>query len=270
MLHTIQHLLTSQEIGLFAPLPMQDCHILRPYLLERVGITEGTVIMMAVPYVSTLHIERNLSLYATVKDYHLYFDRLFAHILPVLREQFPAHRFAGFADHSPIDEVDAAARAGLGVRGDHGLLLTREYSSFVFLGEIITDAILPAVSAIPGECLHCGACCQKCPVGLDKSRCLSALTQKKSALTAQEEQMLDSHPLIWGCDTCQLACPYTAEALRRGTLGQTPPFFREDILAQLSEQHLEEMDDETFRRRAYAWRGRNVILRNIRRKQNHT
>ena len=270
MLDTIQNLLHAEEIRLFAPIPLRECRVVRSYLLEHAGITEGTVIMMSVPYVSTIRNKGNLSLYASVKDYHLYFERLFGHILPLLRAQFPSHRFAGFADHSPIDEVDAAARAGLGVYGDHGLLLTEEYSSFVFLGEIITDAVLPAASVPIGACHHCGACRRACPVGLDKSRCLSALTQKKGTLTPEEEQMLDSHPLIWGCDTCQLACPYTAEALRRGTLGQTPPFFREDILAQLCEEQLHQMNDDTFRQRAYAWRGRHVILRNLRKKENQT
>ena len=270
MLDTIQNLLHTEEICLFAPVSLRDCRVVRSYLLERVGITEGTAIMMAVPYVSSIPSERNLSLYAASEDYHLYFEQLFERILPPLRAQFPNHRFAGFADHSPLDEVDTAARAGLGVRGDHGLLLTRDHSSFVFLGEIITDAILPAASLPVGECHHCGACRHACPVDLDKSRCLSALTQKKGTLSPEEEQLRDSHSLIWGCDTCQLACPYTAEALHRGTLCRTPPFFRKNILAQLSEESVNQMDETAFRQRAYAWRGRNVILRNLRRRKDRT
>ena len=266
MLAAIRELLAKEGIRLSAPILLRDCRICRGYLLDRVGIRDGTAIMLAVPYVPEPYERRNLSAYAAVRDYHLYFHELFDRILTILRERFPTHRFAGFADHSPIDEIDAALRAGLGVRGDHGLLLTEDYSSYVFLGELITDAILPTVTVTPGECLQCGACRRACPVSLDKSRCLSALTQKKGSLTEDEERLLDSHPLVWGCDTCQEACPYTHKAARRGTLYEVPPFFRTDVLPYLTAEQVEQMDKETFERRAYAWRGPAVILRNLKKK----
>ena len=267
MLNTIRTLLTEEGIGLSAPLLLRDCRITRPYLLSREGITDGTAILLAVPYMSGEESERNLSAYAVPRDYHLYFREMFARLLPALRERFPDIHFAGFADHSPIDEIHAAITAGLGVIGDHGLLLTELYSSYVFLGEIITDAILPAVPVTPGECLHCGACRRACPVGLDKSRCLSALTQKKGELSEEEWLRLDAHPLVWGCDTCQKVCPYTVKARQRGTIYQTPPFFREHRIPSLTSEEIDRMNDETFAERAYAWRGRAVIRRNLLRKE---
>lgn len=263
MLQLIQKLLNEEGIVLFAPVPLHDCRILRPYLLSRVGIDDGTAILFAVPYRGEDTGEQNLSAYAIPRDYHLYFKQLFAKLLPGLSERFPEQRFVGFSDHSPIDEVHAASLAGLGVIGDHGLLLTESYSSFVFLGEIITDAVLPTVSHPINGCRHCGACRNACPVGLDKSRCLSALTQKKGDLSEEEQTALRAHPLVWGCDICQNVCPYTSQAHRAGTLYQIPAFFREYRLPHLTVDLLDRMDDNDFAERAYAWRGRSVIRRNL-------
>ena len=267
MLNTIRALLAEKEIDLFAPVLLRDCRIIRPYLLTREKIEDGTAIVLAVPYLSNENTDRNVSAYAVPRDYHLYFRALFAELLPLLRERFPDFHFAGFADHSPIDEVHAALTAGLGVIGDHGLLLTKPYSSYVFLAEIITDAILPTESPAVGECLHCGACRRACPVQLDKSRCLSALTQKKGALSEEEARLLDNHPLVWGCDTCQDACPYTAEAKKQGTLFRAPAFFREQRIPALTLDILDHMSDDDFTDRAYSWRGREVIRRNLTEKE---
>ena len=267
MLRTVQTLLANEGIDLSAPVLLRNCHITRPYLLAREGIENGTAIMLAVPYISCEESEKNLSAYAIPRDYHLFFRELFARLLPLLRARFPAHRFAGFADHSPIDEIHAALTAGLGIMGDNGLLLTKRYSSYIFLGEIITDALLPTASTIHTECLHCGACLKACPVGLDKNKCLSALTQKKGELTETDLQYMDQHELVWGCDICQEACPYTAAAKKAGTLYRTPSFFQEQRIPVLTLDTLDQMSDEAFSDRAYAWRGRNVIRRNLLRKE---
>ena len=268
MLNTVQKLLEAEGISLSSPIRLLDCRITRSYLLDRVGITDGTAIMLAVPYLPRWYEQKNVSAYAAVTDYHVFFRALFDRLLPILRERFPEHHFAGFADHSPIDEIDAAARVGLGVIGDNGLLLTVPYSSYVFLGEIITDALLPTSLQAPGECLHCGICRRACPVGLDKNQCLSALTQKKGELTREEERRLREHPLIWGCDTCQEMCPYTTAAIKNGTLCTAPTFFRRDVIPVLTEDILSAMDEDFFSLRAYAWRGRAVIERNLNFKKN--
>ena len=263
MENAIRSYLLQEDIPLFSFIPLGACRLLRPYLLNREGISEGTVIMMAVPYATPDEEGRNISAYAAARDYHLFFRELFDRLLPALRQNFPRHRFVGFADHSPIDEVDAAVRAGLGVLGDNGLLLTVAYSSYVFLGEVITDAVLPAQAGELLTCHHCGACRRACPVALDKSQCLSALTQKKGALTESENTRLAAHPLVWGCDTCQEACPYTHRAKENGTLYSALPFFRTERLPHITENSISEMDDAAFSSRAYAWRGREVILRNL-------
>ena len=217
---TVKSLLAAEGISLCAPLPLTACRIQKPYLLERAGLTAGTAILFAVPYYTT-HCDdpaRNISNYAVSADYHGFFGDLFARVIPALERAFPENRFAGFTDHSPIAEAEAAVRAGLGFFGRNHLFLTEKYSSFVFIGEIITDAVIEATPAEPVECIGCGACLAACPVGLDVSGCLSALTQKKGVLSDGEQQALLRHGLAWGCDRCQEVCPVTRAAKGAGTL----------------------------------------------------
>lgn len=265
MLNRIKQLLAARGISLVSPILLVDCTVQKPYLLERAGITDGTAILFAVPYYTTdcdLNAS-NISAYAVSRDYHLFFKALFAEILPVLQAEFPQNRFAGFTDHSPIAEAEAAVRAGLGYRGCNHLFLTDAHSSFVFLGEIVTDAILTTVPHEQRHCAECGACRAACPVGLDVSRCHSALTQKKGTLTDEEIATLRAHGCAWGCDLCQLACPVTKKARTAGTLYTTIPFFLESARTPLTAKEIEEMPDEEFAERAYSWRGKPTILRNL-------
>lgn len=251
------------------PVSLASCRVLRPYLLERAGISEGSVIMLAVPYAAPCE-HRTVSAYAAGRDYHAYFAALFDQVLPALRADFPDHTFAGFADHSPIDEVQAACLAGLGVMGQHGLLLTPEHSSYVFLGEVITSMPTRNKGGEVAFCHACGACRRACPTGLDKQTCLSALTQKKGALSESERARLAAHPYVWGCDICQEACPYTQNAKRAGTLYTKIPYFLEQLLPCPDLTAIDGMSDADFAARAYAWRGREVIRRNIQSKEEMT
>ena len=162
----ISPLLAGEGLDYFGLLPLSACRMGRTYLLERQGISpaaEGSVLMMALPYYTRAEV-RNLSRYAIPPDYHRIAADLFERMIPRLQEIFPGGRFAGFADHSPIDERHAAALAGLGTIGDNGLILTRRYSSYVFLCEIISDLPTDALPRPAEECLHCGACTRACPV----------------------------------------------------------------------------------------------------------
>ncbi|MBQ9803190.1 MAG: epoxyqueuosine reductase, partial [Clostridia bacterium] len=201
MERTIKELLGKRGISLVAPLSLAHATVTRPYLLTRHGIEEGTAFIFAVPYYTTSCDDpaRNISIYAVSRDYHRFFATLFEEILPVLRDTFKGNRFVGFTDHSPIAEAEAAVKAGLGCFGCNHLFLTKEHSSFVFLGEIVTDAVLPTTPHEITVCDACGACRRACPVSLDVSRCLSALTQKKGELNEEEQAALCAHPLVWGC-----------------------------------------------------------------------
>lgn len=269
----LRHYLMPHGIQLGGVLALGHCTLTRPYLLTRAGFDEQSfsslfVHIFAIPYLSPAADKegRNVSAYAVCEDYHVFVRELSDALIPALQADFPDHRFALFADHSPIDEIAAAVAAGLGVRGKNHLLLTERYSSYVFLAELVTDLPLtPTPSPLPPElrvCHGCDKCIKACPMTVEGGVCRSALTQKKSPLTEAELDMLARFPSIWGCDICQEVCPYTSHARARGTIFSPIPFFNQNTLARVSTDTLDAMGDEQFSRRAYAWRGRETIRRN--------
>ncbi len=189
-------------------LPLLECRA-----AARIPPHAQTVIVCGFPYYTGEHEGRNLSRYAIVPDYHHAAGSLLEDACARLRTAYPAE-YQWFVDNSPIREVDAACRAGLGVRGENGLLLHPVFGSWLFLGEIITDLPAETTEVPVSRCIGCGACRKACPAGCigehgpDPSRCLSAITQKKGDLTPEEEELVKKGGLLWGCDICQEVCPY--------------------------------------------------------------
>lgn len=271
--NSISTLLNSEGIEYFACLPLSRCKVIKPYLLENNELDENaTVIMMLIPYKPSKEL-KNLTAYASVKDYHLFVDMLSSKIEELMQRKHPNAKYKVFADHSPIDEVHAACISGLGFMGDNGLLINEKYSSFVFLAECVTSlspselGLTYANEGAMKECLHCGACKKACPTccivprdeGVDKKRvCLSAITQKKGELTDEEKELMLKNGSVWGCDVCQNACPYTKNA-------KCSPikFFNNDVITCLTSDELDSMTGEAFSSRPFAWRGKDTIKRNV-------
>lgn len=203
---------------------------------------------------------RNLAKYAVVPDYHRVASRLAEELLPALEALFPGERFALFADNSPIPEVRAACAAGLGVLGLNGLVINPVYGSYVFVGEIATTLSLPPNVPEHTGCIGCGACIRACPAGClqpggrDITRCLSFLTQKKGALTPEEEAAVRKGGLIWGCDVCQDVCP-----MNRSAQPTRIPLLSEDLVAFVEAGQI----DALCKTRAFGFRGPAVLRRNI-------
>ena len=263
MYKLISQLLIKEGISCFAPISLRHCKIKKQYLLDKAKIASGTAVIMAVPYFTPDCIGSAVSAYAVSRDYHLFFSELFSRILPILKENFPNTRFAGFADHSPIAEVEAAAAAGLGVIGKNGLLITEKYSSLVFIGEIILDAEL--TDAEPQKiksCENCGICRARCPMKSGRE-CLSAVSQKKGELTDDDKNYIREYGAVFGCDICQLVCPHTKKAISEKTVFTEIPFFRFAPLPSPSAEDIKRMSDGEFALRAYSWRGRECIVRNL-------
>lgn len=227
-----------------------------------------TVLAAAFPYYAGDR-PGNLSLYARGEDYHRVLIRRLNTMCKFLSKIYPEELFCPSADNSPLPEREAAWLAGLGLRGKNGLFLLPPYGSYVFLGTILTGACLPLPEAAPApDCMDCGKCAAACPVGIlhtgkaKSGRCLSDITQRKGALSAEEEALLAAHPLIWGCDLCQRACPYNAAP----ALSPLPEF-RDNLIDTLSRADLEGLTNRTFREkygdRSFAWRGPAVLRRNL-------
>lgn len=264
MLTFVKSELKKLNIDLVSCISLNECEITRPYLLENKGINSGSVIIFAVPYFTRHEEEKsNISSYAISQDYHLFFATLFDNLLPKLQKKHPNNKFVGFTDHSPINEIKAASKAGLGIIGNNNLLITKKYSSFVFIGELITDANIESQALEISYCENCGLCLSACPVNMDISRCLSSITQKKGELTEEEITLVKKHGCVWGCDICQVACPYTKRAITNGTIYTNVDFFQNERTPYLTIELIDKMTDDEFKKRAYSWRGKKVIKRNL-------
>lgn len=227
----------------------------------------AAVLVAAYPYYAGPR-PGNLSLYARGEDYHRVLVRRLGPVCDFLSKEYPEYRFLPAADNSPLPEREAAWGAGLGLRGEHGLLILPPYGSYVFLGTVLTDAPLDLPPAAPSPpCEGCGACRGACPTGalgdrFDGGRCLSHLTQQKGALSEEETTRLAAHDLIWGCDSCQRACPHN-----RGAALTPLAEFREELVDHLAPEQLEGLTNRTFQaaygHRAFAWRGPAVLRRNL-------
>lgn len=263
----LKKILKNEKIGCVGALPISSCKTVRPYKLDKLGfsnIDSLYIFIFAVPYLCRTE-KSNISAYAAGKDYHLYFKELFERILPIMKNEYPGYKFYGFSDSSPIAEVDAAAKAGIGIIGENGMLITEKYSSFVFIGEIITDMEVSTPPTVKAKsCISCGACRRNCPITHGCPVCLSELTQTKGELDKELANEIIKYNSAWGCDICQMCCPYTLKAIKNGTIYSPIDFFNNDIIAQLNTEIIENMSDGDFKARAYSWRGKNVILRNLR------
>jgi epoxyqueuosine reductase len=155
-----------------------------------------------------------VSRYALGRDYHKVLrGRLQKLAARIEREAGPyAHRV--FTDSAPVMEVELARGAGLGWRGKHTLLIHREAGSYFFLGEIYTDLPLPVDAPGKEHCGTCVKCLEACPTGaivapyrLDARRCISYLTIELRGSIPEELRPLVGNR-VYGCDDCQLACPW--------------------------------------------------------------
>ena len=268
----IEDFFKKEKIEYYGVLPVEECHFIRKYLLEREESAHAfrakSVICYAVPYYTEG--DGNISRYAFSRDYHAYVSSLSQKLCECLSARFVGSHNVGFCDHSPIDEVKSAARCGLGVVGKNRLLITEKYSSFVFVGEVFTDINAKTLGYISAEreraCLSCGKCKVVCPsgaLGEGGGECLSALTQKKGALSAHDVAAIEKSGCAWGCDACQDVCPHTKKAICEGTVVTPIDYFHENKITYLDCDVLDKMDEKEFSARAYAWRKRDTIKRNL-------
>jgi len=184
-------------------------------------------------------LQANVALYARGRDYHKVLRqrlrRLAERIEQSLREQggpcesmFKAAGQAAqhapswrvFTDSAPVLEVELAQRSGLGWRGKHTLALSREAGSMFFLGEIFLNFELPPTAPTSAHCGQCQACLEVCPTQaivapyrLDARRCIAYLTIEHTGPIAPELRPLIGNR-IYGCDDCQLVCPWNKYAQR--------------------------------------------------------
>ncbi|MDB5903780.1 MAG: 4Fe-4S cluster binding protein [Betaproteobacteria bacterium] len=161
-----------------------------------------------------------VSRYALGRDYHKVLRRRLQQLSDRVAAAVGPFSYRVFTDSAPVMEVALAQKSGIGWRGKHTLLLNREAGSYFFLGEIYSDLPLPIDSAVSEHCGTCRKCLDACPTGaivapyeLDARRCISYLTiEHKGAIPEALRPLIGNR--VYGCDDCQLACPWNRFAQR--------------------------------------------------------
>lgn len=259
----LEKFFAKEKIEYYSVLAYSDCRESSPGIIKRENFTPKSVVIFLIPYYAGE--TENLSRYSAALDYHLFIRGINERLTDEIKAAFPTARVKGYGDHSPIDERKAALVGGLGILGKNGLLINEKYGSYVFIADLVTDIPpeeLGAIAPLPvSTCSGCGACLAACPTGILRAEgedCLSAITQKKGELSEAEAELMRKYNTAWGCDLCQSSCPHNANPV------PTPlGFFHESRVELLTKAALDSMTDEEFSLRAFAWRGRKTVERNL-------
>jgi len=155
-----------------------------------------------------------ISRYALGRDYHKVLRHRMQKLVQQISAAVPHAACRVFSDSAPVLEVELAQKAHLGWRGKHTLLLSREQGSYFFLGEIFISLPLPVDAPGENHCGTCRACLDICPTQaitapyrLDARRCISYLTiELKGSIPPELRPLLGNR--IYGCDDCQMVCPW--------------------------------------------------------------
>lgn len=161
-----------------------------------------------------------ISRYALGRDYHKLVRARLQKLADRIALAVGSFGYRVFSDSAPVMEGALAAKSGLGWRGKHTLLLTRDMGSYFFLGEIYTDLALPPDAPQSEHCGSCRACLDACPTQaivapyqVDARRCISYLTiELKGAIPEALRPLIGNR--VYGCDDCQVACPWNRHARR--------------------------------------------------------
>ena len=192
-----------------------------------------------------------VSMYARGRDYHKVMRNRLQEFAQRIEKQIGAFGYRVFTDSAPLMEVELARKAGLGWRGKHTLLLNRESGSTFFLGEILVDVPLPIDQEEDSHCGTCQSCIDVCPTQaitapyqLDARRCISYLTiENPDAIPVEFRRAMGNR--VYGCDDCQLICPWNKFAQRTAL----PDFAERHGLGRASLLQLWSWTEEEFEKR---------------------
>jgi epoxyqueuosine reductase len=184
---------------------------------SQIGITDladQRVISCAINYLPNCHSATHISRYALGRNYHKVVRGKLKNLIKKITEQIGEFNYRSAVDSSLVAEKPLAVQAGLGWQGKNSLVINREHGSWMFLGEIVTDLPLPIDKPHKNYCGKCTKCISACPTGaiskafqIDINRCISFLTiEHRGSIPEELRPLIGKH--IYGCDECQLVCPW--------------------------------------------------------------
>ena len=213
-----------------------------------------SVISVAINYFTGLSTENfeapYISNYALGKDYHLIIKSKLKELLYKIRELDESINGYYCVDTSPIMEKTWAQRAGLGWIGKHTNLITREYGSWVFLGELIIDKELVYDSSFDTDlCGSCTLCIDYCPTDaivepyiLDSNKCISYMTIEHRGQFSSD--VINLNNWIFGCDICQEVCPWN---IKFSQISNEEDFFDMNMIKEKNHEDWSSLTEEEFR-----------------------
>ncbi len=198
-------------------------------------------------------------------DYHYVMQDKLERLAHGIEELTANFEYKGMVDTGALVDTAVARRAGIGFIGKNGLVISKEYGSYMFLGELITNLEIEPDSPVDYDCGDCNRCVEACPTScllgdgtMNARRCLSFQTQDKGMMGVEFRKKIKT--VIYGCDICQICCPYN-----KGI--DSPPVV--DIDAELAYPELIpfiELSNKQFQEKfgliAGSWRGKNILQRN--------
>ncbi|MDN3954439.1 tRNA epoxyqueuosine(34) reductase QueG [Sporolactobacillus laevolacticus] len=201
------------------------------------------------------------------QDYHAILRDRMQKLGEFLTDTIPGARFKSMVDTGELSDRAVAERAGIGWAGKSTNLITKEFGSYVYLGEMLTNIPFPPDKPATDLCGDCTICIDHCPTGalvqggqLNSQKCIAYLTQTKQELPEEYKKAIGNR--LYGCDTCQQVCPYNrdVDSHFHEEMEADPELARPLLIPLLS---LSNRDfKETFGELSGSWRGKKPIQRN--------
>ncbi|MFD2654700.1 tRNA epoxyqueuosine(34) reductase QueG [Gracilibacillus thailandensis] len=200
-------------------------------------------------------------------DYHIVLKEKLDKLASFLQEKVPGFQFSSMVDTGELSDRAVAERAGIGFSGSNTLIISPEYGSYIYLGEMITNIPFPADQPLDEGCGTCTKCIDACPTGalvepgrLNAQQCLAFLTQTKGFMPDEHREKLGNY--IYGYETCQVVCPYNkgVDFHHHEEFEPDPDLVKPRLIDLLAVSNRE--FKEKFGKMAGSWRGKKPLQRN--------
>ena len=232
-----------------------------------------TIISIAVAYPHKLKQQPQKTAYKRGKftpnswglDYHYVLQDKLDRLAKGIEELTANFEYKGMVDTGALVDTAVARRAGIGFIGKNGLVISKEFGSYMFLGELITNLDIEPDQPVDYGCGDCNRCVTACPTScligdgsMNAKRCLSFQTQDKGVMDLEFRKKIKT--VIYGCDICQICCPYNKGLDNPLATEIDPDLSHPELLPflELSNGQFK----EKFGHVAGSWRGKNILQRN--------
>ena len=232
-----------------------------------------TIISIAVAYPHKLKQQPQKTAYKRGKftpnswglDYHYVLQDKLDRLAKGIEELTADFEYKGMVDTGALVDTAVAQRAGIGFIGKNGLVISKEFGSYMFLGELITNLDIEPDQPVDYDCGDCNRCVTACPTScligdgsMNAKRCLSFQTQDKGVMDLEFRKKIKT--VIYGCDICQICCPYNKGLDNPLATEIDPDLSHPELLPflELSNGQFK----EKFGHVAGSWRGKNILQRN--------